>query len=63
MANISVLRVLGITSFLLGIVYLFNAFSGLTGFAVVDDAGGSLRGVFGVVFILVGILTYIASRD
>ena len=63
MVKISVLKVLAVTSFLLGVVYLFNAFSGLTGFVVIDDAGGSLRAFFGIVFVLVGILAFLGARE
>jgi len=56
------LKILGVTSFLLGVIYLFNAFSGFTGFVVVDDAGGSLRPFFGMVFILLGVVGFIAAR-
>ena len=63
MAGINVLRILALTSFLLGVIYLFNAFSGVTGLVVADDAGGSLRGFFGVVFILIGAFSFLATRE
>lgn len=60
--DINVLKVLAITSFLLGVIYLFNAFSGLTGYVVLDDFNGELRSFFGVIFILIGIFVYLSSR-
>ena len=60
--KISVLKILGVASLLIGLIYLFNAFSGLTGYAVLDDAGGSLRGFFGVIFILIGVFAFLGVR-
>jgi len=54
--------VLGIIFLILGVFFLINSFSGITGFVIVEDFGRGISGILGVVFVLVGILLFSAGN-
>jgi len=54
-------QILGIIVILIGIVFLINSFQ-ITGFVVLKDVGRTAGSVFGIVFVIGGILLFMAGR-
>ena len=57
-----ILRTLGVISFIFGAVLLLNSFSGITGFVIIEDLERNMGSVWGVAFIIVGILLIFVER-
>lgn len=55
------LRILGILLFLIGTVFAFNTFSGITGFSIFEGVGPGISSIISLVFIAVGIVLMSAS--
>jgi len=51
-----VLRILGIVLLLLGVFFILNAGSGITGFVVFEDVGKGVSSILGIAFVVGGIL-------
>ncbi len=49
-----VFRAFGLLSLFMGIILLFNGFSGLTGFAVFEGIGRTASSILGLVFVILG---------
>lgn len=56
-------RVLGFVLIFLGIVFALNAIPGITGFTISDDLGGTTNSVLGLIFVVGGILLWVAGRS
>ena len=50
-----VLRITGIFFIFFGILFIFNAFSGLTGFTIIDDVKNKESSIIGIIFFFFGI--------
>jgi hypothetical protein len=48
-------KIAGAILFLIGIVLIFNSFSGITGFVVLENIGKGVSSIFGLVFVLGGL--------
>ncbi len=57
-----VFRFFGIIFFILGITLIFNAFQGITGFAVYENVDLNIGAVIGAWFILTGILLFVYKK-
>ena len=56
-----VLRIFGILSFFIGIIFTLNTFSGITGFSIFEGLSSSISSVISLVFIAMGIVLMSAS--
>ena len=56
------LEIFGVVFLLLGITVLFNAFQGITGFAVYEDVDLNFGYVIGAWFVLTGILLIVYRK-
>jgi len=54
-------KILGIVLFLIGGFLIFNSFSSMTGFAVAEFVGKGASSILGFVFVLVGVLVFMAG--
>ncbi len=62
--HIKTTKVLGILSVILGIFFLLNAYTSITGFVIAEKIGKGVSSILGIVFIAVGIglLSYRSSE-
>ena len=51
----------GMISILIGIFFILNSFSGITGFAVAEGIGKGTSGILGLVFVVGGILVFMVE--
>ena len=56
-------RVLGFVLIFLGIFFALNASPGITGFAISNDLSNTTNSVLGLIFVIGGILLWIAGRS
>ena len=56
-----VLKIFGILSFFIGIIFILNTFSGITGFSILEGLSSGISSIIGLVFIAVGIVLMSAS--
>ena len=54
-----IIRAVGLFSMILGAAFLFNLFSGITGFAVFGLVSSRVSGIIGLVLLVVGLLIVI----
>lgn len=57
-----IFRIFGIIFFVLGVTIIFNAFQGITGFAVYEDVDLNVGFFIGAWFILTGILLFVYRK-
>jgi len=58
-----VLKIFGAIFFILGISIIFNAFQGITGFAVYENVDLNIGVVIGVWFVFTGILLFVYRKE
>ena len=56
------LIIIGIAYFVLGACVMLSSFQGITGFLTYTGISGQIRGILGIVFLLIGIFVLITSR-
>ncbi len=57
------IRLAGVLSFVIGIIFLIHSFSGITGFIIHEELNKNTSSILGAVFILIGIILLSARRD
>lgn len=58
-----ILRYIGLMSSLVGVIFLFNATSDITGFVIVEEIGKGVSSVLGIALVIGGLLILMSSRD
>jgi hypothetical protein len=56
------IRILGGLLILIGIVLIFNSYIGITGFIIFEEFSWQVGPIFGIIFVLVGIIIFIKAE-
>jgi len=55
-------RFLGVLFFWVGITFMLNSFSGITGYSIVEEIAKPTSSIFGFVFIIVGLVLFLYQQ-
>ena len=58
-----IMKLLGITLIFIGFLFILNASSGITGFAVAESIGRGISGIIGLVLIIGGVVVFISANN